>query len=155
MVKKQLPSFFEENTEAISHRIATGLHKVGLAMKQHSWQQANEEGLSATQGQILAALVGAGPLSGTELSVSLGVTLPTISDSVRVLVDKQLVTKSADPRGARRTCTLVAGVPWGRRRQPLARRAARVLLRHREDDPNAPGAGSRPAQRHVRHLHAF
>lgn len=95
------PLIFDENTEAISQRIATGLHKVGLAMKQQSWQQANQEGLSATQGQILAALVGSGPLSGTELSARLGVTLPTISDSVRVLVDKGLVTKSADPRHPR------------------------------------------------------
>lgn len=94
-------SVFDETTEPISQRIATGLHKIGLAMKQQSWQQANEEGLSATQGQILATLVASGPITGTELSEKLGVTLPTISDSVRVLVDKKLVTKSADPRHPR------------------------------------------------------
>jgi DNA-binding MarR family transcriptional regulator len=100
MTRKGL-TFFDENTEALSSRIATGLHKIGLAMKQQSWQQANEEGLSATQGQILAALVTHGPLTGSELSERLGVTLPTISDSVRVLVEKKLVAKSPDPRHPR------------------------------------------------------
>lgn len=96
-----LAPYLDENTEPIAARIATGLHKIGLAMKQQAWQQASEDGLSATQGQILAALVADGPLTGTELSARLGVTLPTISDSVRVLVDKQLVTRSADPRHPR------------------------------------------------------
>lgn len=50
-------------------------------MKQQGFQQASEEGLSATQGQILAALVSHGALSGKELSERLGVTLPTISES--------------------------------------------------------------------------
>jgi DNA-binding MarR family transcriptional regulator len=94
-------SYFEENTEPLPSRIATGLHKIGLAMKQQAWYQANEEGLSATQGQILAALATHGSLTGSELSQRLGVTLPTISDSVRVLVDKALVSRSPDPRHPR------------------------------------------------------
>jgi DNA-binding MarR family transcriptional regulator len=102
MTRKRL-SYFDEHSEPISARIATGLHKIGLAMKQQAWQQANEEGMSPTQGQILAALVAHGQLSGTELSQRLGVTLPTISDSVRVLVEKELVTKAADPRHPRAT----------------------------------------------------
>jgi DNA-binding MarR family transcriptional regulator len=93
--------YFDQNTEPLSTRIAAGLHKIGLAMKQQAWQQANEEGLSPTQGQILAAIVTHGPLTGSELSQRLGVTLPTISDSVRVLVEKTLLTKSPDPRHPR------------------------------------------------------
>ena len=100
MSRTSLP-YIEENTEPLASRIATGLHKIGLAMKQQAWQQANEEGLSATQGQILAALATHGALTGSELSQRLGVTLPTISDSVRVLVEKTLVTKSPDPRHPR------------------------------------------------------
>ncbi|MEZ4374402.1 MAG: MarR family winged helix-turn-helix transcriptional regulator [Polyangiaceae bacterium] len=98
--KRSLP-YFEEHSEPIEARIATGLHKIGLAMKQQDWQQANQAGLSATQGQILAALVGEGPLTGSELSRRLGVTLPTISESVKVLVGKQLVLKKPDPRHPR------------------------------------------------------
>jgi DNA-binding MarR family transcriptional regulator len=97
---RRLP-YFDENTEPLPARIATGLHKIGLAMKQQAWQQANDEGLSPTQGQILAVLVADGPLTGSELSAKLGVTLPTISDSVRVLAEKGLVTKSRDPRHPR------------------------------------------------------
>ena len=93
--------FFAEHTEPLPARVATGLHKLGLAMKQQAWQQASEEGLSATQGQILAALVTHGALTGSELSERLGVTLPTISESVRVLVDKKLVVRSPDPRHPR------------------------------------------------------
>jgi DNA-binding MarR family transcriptional regulator len=87
MSRPSLP-YFEENTDPLAARIATGLHKLGLAMKQQTWHQASEEGLSATQGQILAALSTHGALTGTELGARLGVTLPTISDSVRALVDK-------------------------------------------------------------------
>lgn len=101
LVSRTSLPYFDENTEPLSSRIVTGLHKIGLAMKQQAWQQANEEGLSATQGQILAAIVTHGPLTGSELSQRLGVTLPTISDSVRVLVEKKLVTKSPDPRHPR------------------------------------------------------
>jgi DNA-binding MarR family transcriptional regulator len=100
MTRTRLP-YFDEHTEPLASRIATGLHKIGLAMKQQAWQQANEEGLSATQGQILAAIATHGALTGSELSQRLGVTLPTISDSVRVLVEKQLVTKAPDPRHPR------------------------------------------------------
>lgn len=100
MSRKSLP-VVDESAEPLASRIATGLHKIGLAMKQQSWQLANEEGLSATQGQILAALTSSGPLTGSELSERLGVTLPTISDSARVLVEKKLVTKGPDPRHPR------------------------------------------------------
>jgi DNA-binding MarR family transcriptional regulator len=93
--------YFDRNTEPLSSRIAAGLHKIGLAMKQQAWQQANEEGLSATQAQILAAVATHGPLTGSELGQRLGVTLPTISDSVRVLVAKTLLTRSPDPRHPR------------------------------------------------------
>lgn len=93
--------YFEEHTEPIEARIAAGLSKIGLAMKQQAWQQSNAEGLSATQAQILATLVAAGPLTSTELSERLGLTLPTISDSTRALVDKALLTKSKDPRHPR------------------------------------------------------
>jgi DNA-binding MarR family transcriptional regulator len=100
MSRKRLPHV-EADAAPLASRIATGLHKIGLAMKQQAWQQANQEGLSATQGQILAAISAHGALTGTELSERLGVTLPTISDSVRVLVEKKLLIRSPDPRHPR------------------------------------------------------
>jgi DNA-binding MarR family transcriptional regulator len=100
MGRTRLPIADDQPTP-IADRIVSGLHKIGLAMKQQTWLLANEEGLSATQGQILAALVAHGPSTGTELSQRLGVTLPTISESVRALVDKALVTRAPDPRHPR------------------------------------------------------
>jgi DNA-binding MarR family transcriptional regulator len=87
--------------EPLAPRIATGLHKIGLAMKQQAWHQASGEGLSATQAQILALLVAHGSLTGSELAARLGVSLPTVSDSVRALVEKELCVRSADPRHPR------------------------------------------------------
>lgn len=98
---RSLPRYFDQHSEPIEDRIATGLHKLGLAMKQQAWLQAAEAGLSPTQGQILAALAAEGPLTGTELSTRLGVSLPTISDSGRALVDKGLVARQPDERHPR------------------------------------------------------
>src|SRR5262245_13505387 len=95
--RSKLP-FFDQNSDPIDMRIATGLHKLGIAMKQQTWLQASGDGLSPTQGQILAALLVEGPLSGTDLAKRLGVSLPTISDSVRSLVEKDLVDKKPDAR---------------------------------------------------------
>lgn len=94
-------SFFDQHSERLDERIATGLHKISLALKHQTWRQASEDGLSPTQGQILAALAMDGPQTGSELAKRLGVTLPTVSDSVRVLVDKGLVTKTPDERHPR------------------------------------------------------
>jgi DNA-binding MarR family transcriptional regulator len=100
MARRTLP-LFDQQSEPLAARIATALHKLGLAMKHQTWLQANEEGISPTQGQILAALALDGGLSGTELANRLGVSLPTVSDSVRALVDKELVVKRPDPRHPR------------------------------------------------------
>lgn len=109
MARRRLPSFperesasaFAGGAEPTAHKIATGLHKLGLAMKHQTWLKAAEDGLSPTQGQILAALASDAPLTGTDLSKRLGVTLPTISDSVKALVDKALVVREPDPRHPR------------------------------------------------------
>jgi hypothetical protein len=44
------------DTPPLDRRIATGLHKLGLALKHQTWSQASEDGLSPTQGQILVVL---------------------------------------------------------------------------------------------------
>jgi DNA-binding MarR family transcriptional regulator len=101
-------------------RIATGLHKIGLALKHRTWLEANADGLSPTQGQILAALDAGGPQTPTALARQLGITLPTISDSVRVLVEKRLVRRTADaghPRASRLHLTRAGARRAGRARE--------------------------------------
>lgn len=92
---------FDELSDPIEDRIAAGLHKLGLAMKHQTWVQANDEGLSPTQGQILALLSAEGPKTGAELAKSLGLKPPTVSESAAVLVDKGLVRRKPDPRHPR------------------------------------------------------
>lgn len=110
--------FFDEHSEPLERRVATGLHKLGLAMKHQTWLQAAGDGLSPTQGQILAALALDGPLTGSELAARLGVTLPTVSEAVRALVDKKLVDKKPDPRHPR--ASLLALTAVGRSRAARA-----------------------------------
>ncbi|MBX3228617.1 MAG: winged helix-turn-helix transcriptional regulator [Labilithrix sp.] len=117
MARRRLPSF--EETSPLGERIATGLHKLGLAMKQQTWLKAAEDGLSPTQGQILAALAGEGALTGTDLSKRLALTLPTISDSVKALVEKGLVLRRSDPRHPR--ASLLELTASGRARAASAR----------------------------------
>jgi DNA-binding MarR family transcriptional regulator len=106
-------NFFEQNSEPLEQRIATGLYKVGLAMKHQAWRQAAEEGLSPTQGEILAVLSTAGAMRTSQLARRLALSTPTVSISVRTLVEKNLVEKSPDDRDAR--TSLLRLTPEGRR----------------------------------------
>lgn len=97
----------------LADRIAEGLYKIGLASKQQTWHSSTAEGVSATQGQILALLVAHGSMSVTELAQKMGVSLPTVSDSVRVLVEKGFSVKAPDERHPR--AVLVTLTPAGRK----------------------------------------
>ncbi len=98
---RKLPTYFDEGSSPVEHRIATGLHKLALAMKHEAWHRASGQGLSPTQAQILSTLSLDGPQTGSELAKRLGLTLPTISDSASSLVQKDLVEKKPDPRNGR------------------------------------------------------
>ena len=89
-----------QGAPTVEARIAEGLHKIGLAAKHRDWVQSNAAGVSPTQGQIVAALARE-TLTGKELAARLGLTLPTVSDSVKALVEKGLVSKAPDPRHPR------------------------------------------------------
>ncbi|MFZ5895877.1 MAG: MarR family winged helix-turn-helix transcriptional regulator [Myxococcota bacterium] len=99
MASKKLP-FFAENSVPVAQRVAMGLQKIGLALKHQTWQQAALDGLSPTQGQIVA-LLSMQTLTPSEVAARIGVSLPTISDAVRVLVEKGLLHKEPDPRHPR------------------------------------------------------
>jgi DNA-binding MarR family transcriptional regulator len=69
---------------------------LALALKAKAWKGAVDEGVTPTQGEILARL--ADVPSGTRLSSlahQLGVSAPTASDAVSTLVAKALVEKRA------------------------------------------------------------
>jgi DNA-binding MarR family transcriptional regulator len=98
-------------SSAIEQHILVGLEKIGLALKSQSWQDAGQQGLTPTQGQILALLIDKGE-SGmrlSEVATNLGVTAATASDAVTSLVEKSLVQKTKslqDKRAIAITLTL-------------------------------------------------
>lgn len=111
---------FTARTPSVPERIATGLHKVALALRHRAQGQANERGVSPTQGQILAMLLahereavrGAG-LKPSELAARLAVKMPTVSDAVKALEGKELVARKPVPDDAR--VSLVTLTARGRR----------------------------------------
>ncbi len=94
---------FDSIQDSPSSRLITGLAKIGLALKTQAWKDANTQGLSPTQAQILA-LLARDPTRAqrlSELAEALGVTPATTSDAVRSLSDKALVTKARSSENAR------------------------------------------------------
>lgn len=86
---------FDTINEPIAQRVITGLSKISTAMKSQSWQSAESQGLTPTQGQILA-LLKAHPEKGLRLSVvaqGLATSAATASDAVSSLVKKGLVSR--------------------------------------------------------------
>jgi DNA-binding MarR family transcriptional regulator len=90
-----------DSVNEIDHHILIGLEKIGMALKSQSWQDAGQQGLTPTQGQILNLLVNTGGVRLSEVAKNLGVTAATASDAVAALVDKGLVQKTRSPADGR------------------------------------------------------
>lgn len=85
---------FEVASEPIAQRVATGLAKIGMALKARAWRGAAPERLTPTQGQALIVLRNAsGDMRLDAVARALGVTAPTTSDAVAALVAKGLVLR--------------------------------------------------------------
>jgi DNA-binding MarR family transcriptional regulator len=80
-----------------------GLNKISLALKSHAWQDAGLQGLTPTQGQILALLRSKvdSAMRLAEVADGLAVTPATASDAVATLVAKGLVQKGRAQDDAR------------------------------------------------------
>lgn len=98
-----MAGFFEEHSDSIASRVASGLSQLGLVIKSQAWADASERGLTPTQGQILALLRSRAEssLRLSQVAASLGISPPTASDSVRTLVKKGLVQKARAEGDAR------------------------------------------------------
>lgn len=89
------PNPFDTINKPIAQRTIDGLAKICTALRSQSWQGAESQGLTPTQGQILA-LLASKPNEGTRLSaIAKGIaTSPaTASDAVSALVQKKLVSR--------------------------------------------------------------
>jgi DNA-binding MarR family transcriptional regulator len=93
---------FEHEASAAPQKIASGLSRIGLAMRHQSWRAAGLRGLTPTQGQLLATLASSGQAQRlSELTERLALTAATVSEAVRVLAEKGLIRKDRDPLDAR------------------------------------------------------
>ncbi len=89
--------------DPIAKRVATGLGKLGMALRTQAWRQGQRSGLTPTQAQVLSLLAARGTtVRLAAVADELGVTPPTASDAVSALVAKRLVrkTRSTDDRRA-------------------------------------------------------
>jgi DNA-binding MarR family transcriptional regulator len=100
MPKHELPE-----AESLPKRIASGLGRLALALRANAWRGAQDEGITPTQGEVLARLAEQdGGLKLGDLALQLGISAPTASEAVNALVAKSLVEKK--PGTDRRTVIL-------------------------------------------------
>ncbi|NEQ51644.1 MAG: winged helix-turn-helix transcriptional regulator [Leptolyngbya sp. SIO3F4] len=104
---------FDTLNAPIAQRVITGLSKISIALKSQSWQGAESQGLTPTQGQILA-LLQSHPEKGIRLSAvakGLATSAATASDAVSSLVKKGLVSReqASDDRRAIAICLTPEG----------------------------------------------
>lgn len=113
-VEEGAQSIAEVSASSTTQRILVGLSKVSLAMKSQSWQNAGQYGISPTQAQILTLLqssVSQG-MRLSDIAEGLAVKLPTASDAVRVLVEKNLIQKVRSAKDGR--VTVITLTPQGK-----------------------------------------
>lgn len=85
----------DKTTDPLPHRLASALSKVSVSLKRRLWRDAASRRISPLQAQILAFLRQR-PTHGatvTDITRMLGVTMPTASDVIAVLVRRGLLRK--------------------------------------------------------------
>lgn len=79
-----------------AHQAATGLVKLGLALRHHAWKEGKGEGLTPTQGQLLSSLMlQEDPRRRTpgQLSRELALSPATVTEALNALEAKGLVVR--------------------------------------------------------------
>lgn len=122
-------TIFDTISDPLGMRVITGLAKIGMALKSHAWKGAGSQGLTPTQGAILALLHvrPQGEWRPTGVASALGITVATASDAIATLAHKGLVTKlrsGGDGRGV-----YIQLTPGGRREAERSTHWPDFLLR--------------------------
>lgn len=82
--------------------VSGALSRVAATMRRQAWDGAILLGITPTQGEVLAVLHGQDQaLRLGAIADAMQLTSPTLSEAVRVLVDKGLVKKSRDREDGR------------------------------------------------------
>lgn len=104
------PFDFEVASQPVAERLSAGLARIGIALKTRAWRGATPERVTPTQAQTLLLLRGASVgLRLDEVARGLGVTAPTASDAVTVLVSKGLVSRARSPENHRAVALTLTG----------------------------------------------
>lgn len=76
-------------------KIAAGIERLSTVFRAALWEEAKQYGLSPLQAQILLFIVSHAPAlnSVSQLAKEFAVTKATVSDAVRVLIEKKLLMK--------------------------------------------------------------
>ncbi len=99
--ESKTPNPFDTQDPA-GHRLAAGLAKISIALRQQAWTQALPRDLTPTQGQALVHLAQQPGSTLKELAATLAVRPSTASEAVSTLQSKELLRKQADPQDGRR-----------------------------------------------------
>ncbi len=84
-----------DDPQGLPQRVATGFQKIALVMRHEAWRAAGGRGLTPTQAQVISIISNADtPIGLAQVSSELALTPGTVSEAVRVLVEKGLVEKS-------------------------------------------------------------
>lgn len=127
-------------TDDVNAKITAALERLAVALHKSLWDAAYAQDLSATQAQMLLYLISFddGEVSMSDLASRFGLTLPTVSDAVRSLVEKGLVEQRRCSRDGR--IRVVGLTPAGRRRARHLQHWADAIRQQIADlDPHAKG----------------
>jgi len=110
----------EAQSESVSRRVATGLGKIGLAIKSRAWKEAGVRRITPLQAQTLTILRMSPKCTATvsEIGDELAVALPTASEVLRVLQLRGLIKKQRSKADAR--TVMVSLTAKGRRKADVA-----------------------------------
>jgi DNA-binding MarR family transcriptional regulator len=110
----------EDQTEPLTRRVATGLGKIGLAIKSRAWKEAGARRITPLQAQTLTILRmrPKGTATVSEIGEELAVALPTASEVLRVLEQRGLIKKERSRADAR--TVMVSLTARGRRKADVA-----------------------------------
>ncbi|WP_447977281.1 MarR family winged helix-turn-helix transcriptional regulator [Candidatus Nitrospira bockiana] len=86
----------ETKTEPVAQRVATGLSKIGLALRSRAWKEAGVKRLMPLQAQTLSVLRIQPKQTATVSAIAeeLAVRLPTASEVIRTLAERGLVKRT-------------------------------------------------------------
>ncbi|GAB3986192.1 hypothetical protein GCM10028807_03080 [Spirosoma daeguense] len=93
----------DQQNSSVDAKIVVGLERLGEVFRTLLWQQNRETGLSPIQIQLLLFLAFHDPAICKigYLAAEFNLTKPTISDAIKVLVQKELVARISDPLDSR------------------------------------------------------